>query len=343
MLGHTVYATSFFNLIDQEDYVDTLIVPSYFDSFDLKVLENLALNYVNEVDYIIFTSDVNTDRFPKSKIIGNTNTNHITDKYEMYKKLNKNFLMPMTFKLDSIKEAKEIQSNYPQKKFLVKPLKGTGGIGIESFNNDVYPEETFLLQEYITGNSVSSSFLSYRNHDIDMVTTSDQVIGSKMLGASEFMYCGNVTPLVNSNPKLVNISTKISKMFKLLGSNGIDFVINNNKVYVIEVNPRIQGTFDCIERSFDMNLAKAHIDVCNDKKVELPNLQYFTVKLIPYSFEDARYNLLQDLYVHDVSRNNEIIKKGHPISTILVSDRILENAMSKAEIIRKRIYDSKID
>lgn len=342
MLGHVVYATSYFKLIDQEDYVDTLIVPSYFDSFDLKVLEDLALNYVNEVDYIIFTSDINTDRFPKSKIIGNVNTNHIIDKYEMYKKLHKNFLMPSTYKLDSIKEANEIISNYPEKKFLIKPLKGSGGIGIKSFTDDFHVDEPFLLQEFISGDSVSSSFLSYKNHDIEMVTTSDQIIGSKMLGASDFIYCGNVTPLVNSNPKLINISTKISKMFKLIGSNGIDFIINDNKVYVLEVNPRIQGTFDCIERSFDMNLAKAHIDVCYDNKVDIPNLQYFTVKLIPFSLENARYNLIQDLYVHDVSSNNEIIKKGHPISTILVSDRILENAMSKAEIIIKRVYNTKI-
>ena len=70
-MGYIVYATSFFELEDQKKYVDKLIVPSYFDSFDLTLIEDLALNYVNEVDYILFTSDVNIDRFPSSKIIGN--------------------------------------------------------------------------------------------------------------------------------------------------------------------------------------------------------------------------------------------------------------------------------
>ncbi|MBE6485432.1 MAG: ATP-grasp domain-containing protein [Methanosphaera stadtmanae] len=338
-----MYATSFFELEDQKKYVEKLIVPSYYDSFDLKIIEDLALNYVNEVDFIIFTSDVDTDRFPRSKIIGNANNKNIVDKYKMYKKLHKNFLMPLTFKLDSSKEACEIIKNYSEKKFIVKPIIGTGGLGINFFNKNLNLEKPFLLQEFIEGDSVSSSFLSYQNHNIDMVTTSEQIVGSKMLGASEFMYCGNITPLINSNPKLINISTKISKMFKLLGSNGIDFILKKNKVYVIEVNPRIQGTFECVESSFNMNLAKAHMDVCNDVKVNIPSLQKFTVKLLPYSFDDAKYNIIEDTYIKDVSSQDLTIKKGFPISTILVSDRILENAMSKAEIIRKKIYNSKIN
>jgi predicted ATP-grasp superfamily ATP-dependent carboligase len=323
--------------------VDKLIFPSNFDSFDLKLIENLALNYVNEVDYIIFTSDVDTDRFPSSKIVGNKNNKGIIDKYQMYKKLYKNFLMPLTFKLDSMQEANEIIKNYPEKKFLIKPIIGTGGLGIKFFNENLKIDEPFLLQEFIEGDSVSSSFLSYKNHKIDMVTTSEQIIGSKMLGASEFIYCGNITPLINSNPKLINISTKISKMYKLLGSNGIDFIIQKNKVYVIEVNPRIQGTFECIESSFNMNLAKAHLDSSNDIKVDIPNLQKFTVKLVPYSFENAKYNIPVNSFVKDISSQDLTIKKGFPISTILVSDRILENAMSKAEIIRKKIYNSKFN
>ena len=340
MLGYTVYATSFFRLIDQEKFVDKLIYPQDIESFNLKVLEDLSLNYVDEVDYIIYTSDINIDRFPKSKIIGNKNTKDIINKYTMYKKLYKNFLMPKTYKLNSIEEAKEIVHNCPDKRFLVKPLIGTGGVGIHDFSDDIEVDFPFILQEFIEGDSVSSSFLSYDNHDIDMVTTSDQIIGSSMLGASEYIYCGNITPLVNSNPKLINISTKISKMFKLVGSNGIDFILRNNNVYVIEVNPRIQGTFECIEKSFNLNLAEAHINSTKGIKVNIPKVEKFTVKLVPYSLNDSTYNLHDMSNMTDISPDNFLIKKGYPISTIIVSDRILENAMIKAEIIRKKVYEN---
>ena len=85
----------------------------------------------------------------------------------MYKKLHKNFAMPLTFKFDSLQEAKEIIKNYPEKKFIVKPIIGTGGIGIKFFNENLQIYEPLLLQEFIEGDNVSSSFLSYKNHKIE--------------------------------------------------------------------------------------------------------------------------------------------------------------------------------
>jgi predicted ATP-grasp superfamily ATP-dependent carboligase len=173
-----------------------------------------------------------------------------------------------------------------------------------------------------------------------MITTSDQIIGSKRLNATSFLYCGNVTPLVNYSEKINNVSSKISRMYNLVGCNGVDFVMKDNNVYVIEVNPRIQGTFENIETSFGFNLAEAHINSCNNLRVNIPHVKNFSVKLIPYSFKDAYYDLSNISNIHDVSDVNNLIKNTHPICTILTSDQILENAMIKAEMLQKRVYDS---
>lgn len=338
-LGYTIYATSFFNLLDQREYVDKLLVPENIDNFNMDLLVDLALEYVNEVDYIICTSDVDVSKFPKSKVIGNYYVDSINNKYKLYKKLHKNFLMPETHVLNSLDEAFEINS-CNDKKYIVKPIYGSGGVNIDWLNEDSYVDDSFILQEYIEGNSVSSSFLSYSNHDIDMITASDQIIGSKRLGAKSFLYCGNVTPLVNYSDKIINISAKISKMCKLIGCNGIDFIMHNNNVYVLEVNPRIQGTFENIENSFGFNLAQAHINACNNIKVNIPNVQKFSVKLIPFAFNEGYYNLSNLSDVHDISSKNYLIKKHYPICTILTSDRILENAMIKAQLVQKQVYNS---
>ncbi|WP_158005540.1 ATP-grasp domain-containing protein [Methanosphaera sp. WGK6] len=300
------------------------------------------MDFVNEVDYIICTSDVDVSRFPRNKIIGNVDTDFINNKYKLFKLLHKNFLLPDTYKLDTIGEAKEIVKNFPDKEFIVKPIYGTGGMGIGWFNDDMEVNCSFLLQEYIQGSSISSSFLSYSNHDITMVSASDQIIGSNSLGASDFSYCGNITPYVNYNDKLLNISRKISKMCKLVGSNGVDFILNDNKVYVIEVNPRIQGTFECLERSFNMNMAEAHINACKNVPVNIPNVQKFAVKLIPYAIKSGYYGLFNSSYVHDISECNYLFKKGEPLATILTDDRILENAMSRAQQVQKLVYNSYI-
>lgn len=340
MLGYTVYATSFYDVTDAYEFVDKLLVPSDINDFSLKSLEDIALDYVDDVDYIIFTSDVDTTRFPKSKVIGNYNTDLVNNKFKLYKFLHKNFLLPKTYKLNDMDEAQEIVLNNPNKKYVIKPVYGTGGLNIHWFNRDVYVDDEFLLQEYVYGDSVSSSFLSYPNHEIEFITSSEQIIGSKMLGARDFTYCGNITPYINSSSKIKNISTKISRMCKLVGSNGIDFVVDNNKVYVLEVNPRIQGSFECVERSFNMNLAKAHMDVYNNIPVNIPKVKQFCVKLIAYARNNGMCNLENIPYVYDKSDCSYIFRKGEPIATIIVSDRILENAMSKAERIRKSVYNS---
>ncbi len=343
-LGYIVYATSFFDSLDQREVTDKLLIPNDFIDYKPETLEKLALNYVDEVDHIICCSGVRSWLFPKSKIIGNKDTKNIVNKYKLYKKLHKNFLMPETYKVSNLEEAKEIASNSPEKKFLTKPIEGCGGLNIQwldkTTTNDFQDE--FLLQEYITGTPISSSFLSYSNSNFDttMVTVSTQVIGSHILGSNSFEYCGNITPNVIESPKIYNISAKIARMYKLIGSNGVDFVFHNNNVYVIEVNPRIQGTFENIENSFNINMAKSHIDSCNNIPVKISNASKFTVKLIPYSKYDAIYNLNNIKYIHDIPQDKTIIKKQEPIVTILTSDRILENAMNKAERVLKQVYSS---
>lgn len=337
-LGYVVYATSFYKCIDQ--FVDKLLVPDDTTNFNLKLLEDIALDYVDDVDYIIFTSDVNTSRFPKNKVIGNYDNSLVNNKYKLYKFLYKNFLLPETYRLDSLDEASEIVNSNPDKKYLIKPIAGFGGLGIKWFDNNLSINGEFLLQEYISGDAVSSYFLSYPNHELGFITTSEQIIGSKQLGADDFTYCGNISPYIKTNPKIDNISAKIARMCKLVGSNGVDFIVSNNNVYVLEVNPRITGSFECIENSFNMNLVKEHINSCNNVSLKVPKMNRFCVKLIPYSINQGTYSLNNISNIHDVSPENYYFNKKEPIATIVTYDRILENAMGKAQRIQKLVYNT---
>lgn len=48
-----------------------------------------------------------------------------------------------------------------------------------------------------------------------------------------------------------------------MGSNGVDMVMTHDKIYVIEVNPRLQGTFECAEL-LGINVLDAHIKACKE-------------------------------------------------------------------------------
>jgi len=46
--------------------------------------------------------------------------------------------------------------------------------------------------------------------------------------------------------------------FKLLGSNGVDFLASKKGPVVLEINPRFQGSLDTVEKAMNINLFEAH-------------------------------------------------------------------------------------
>jgi predicted ATP-grasp superfamily ATP-dependent carboligase len=47
-------------------------------------------------------------------------------------------------------------------------------------------------------------------------------------------------------------------------------IIKNGEVYVIEINPRFQGTFEASEAALGINMAQAHIMACEGELIEIP-------------------------------------------------------------------------
>ncbi len=47
--------------------------------------------------------------------------------------------------------------------------------------------------------------------------------------------------------------------FKLLGSNGVDFLVTETGPIVLEINPRFQGSLDTVEKAMNINLFEAHV------------------------------------------------------------------------------------
>src|SRR5690606_2141027 len=108
------------------------------------------------------------------------------------------------------------------------------------------------------GDNISASVLSTAEESRTIIT-SQQIIGAGELGQKEpFGYTGNITPYCGQ-ANIVELAEIVINRLGLVGSNGVDFIAKKGEVYVVEVNPRIQGTFECVEKSLGINMAKAHI------------------------------------------------------------------------------------
>ena len=150
---------------------------------------------------------------------------------------------------------------------MVKPISGSGGMKNIIFRNDVElnlfrkrgDSHEFIAQEFIEGIPCSASIISTGDEAV-VVAVNEQLIGIQRLTRLPFAYCGNVTPFETKfRDEMVKYSKQIAIEFKLRGSNGVDFMLTDKGVYVIEINPRFQGSIDTVELSTGLNIFDAHI------------------------------------------------------------------------------------
>jgi predicted ATP-grasp superfamily ATP-dependent carboligase len=260
---------------------------------------------------------------------------------------------PETAMAENLKEAKGEAKNigYP---VLVKPLRGFGGAGIRKAKGPEEVEQAFrgaslldgktIIQEYISGIAASASLISSTKGAITLILN-EQLLGMSKMGQREpFGYCGNVVPLqVNKAVADIckGIVERVASHFNLVGSNGIDFVISKEGVpYVVEVNPRFQGTLECIERTLNMNIVKAHVEACVQGKLPIieKSPSAFCVRLILFA---PQRSVVPDLSifeeVRDIPLPGVIIEEGEPVCSIVVDGANRNSSLRKARMIAESI------
>lgn len=361
-LNFEVFSTSYFSTSDVKPIKNQKIIlkeekdkscGSFEDNFTSENILNLSKEYLEEVDYIIPISGISSTDFTgefnqyKKKILGNKNIENIEDKFKFYKKIKKEYLTPDTFIVNDVDEAIEIQKNNPNIKYIIKPAQGSGGYDTNILNtNSQYQlnsDEKWIVQEYIEGVNLSSSVLSNKK-EAKTLTNSRLLTENDLEHNNKFRYIGNILPLHSDYKKidyeLKETAEKLIKKFNLIGSNGVDFIANENGIYVIEINPRIQGTYECCEKAFEINMLEKHIDSCLNKEIEIPKAKYYSYKKIIYAPTRNRYEKIDLHNIYDLPHKGSITEQDEPLLTIIEKNRDYNKLCENVEISSKIIYNS---
>ncbi len=364
-LEYEIFSASYFSTSDTPTIKNQKIVlkesdgescGSFEENFDPKYILEFSRDFIDEVDYIIPISGVSPSDFKKNdkkKILGNKDVGELENKFKFYEEIKDEFLTPMTFKLNDIDEALEINKNYPNNQFIIKPLQGSGGYDVNLLNNDSdfeFKDDEYIMQEYIKGINLSSSVLSN-------TTTAKNITNSRLLtmndykNNNDFRYVGNILPLtkksvmtpVNNFDKLKRemktTSENLIKKFNLIGSNGVDFILNEDGLNIIEVNPRIQGTFECVEKTFGVNMLEAHIKACQGELINIPEAKYYSYKKIIYSPTRMKYHKMNLNNIYDLPHIGSITEINEPLLTIIEKDKSFENLCKKVELTDKIVNE----
>ncbi|MEA2032544.1 MAG: ATP-grasp domain-containing protein [Euryarchaeota archaeon] len=327
---------------------------------------------IEEADGIIIGSGFESADFgflavkDRKKIVGNTpeKTREVSNKAWLSSRLDDlGIPHPLSYTGREIAEGKEKAKlkdfHYP---VVAKPVYGGGGTA-NFFCIDekelirwakLFPE--FLFQEYINGTHASVSLIS-TEHEAISVSVNEQLIGlDSVYAPGPFAYCGNISPFVTkSSERMCEIAEFLTTELGLVGSNGIDFVVTDDLPFVIEVNPRFQGSLDTVELStgLNLNLVDASMKAVRgegDLLVEQVEAKRYAAKTIVFARQEGvvRGNLDRDVQgIVDIPEKGRIVKQGEPIATgIGIGDSRAEavaEAMSNAERIKAGVMYKKIN
>ncbi len=214
---------------------------------------------------------------------------------------------------------------------ILKPEIGGGGEDVRLSDRC---EKGYILQRFIDGIPCSASVLSNRR-EAKAIAVNKMIVGDSRFNASGFKYCGNVTPFKTElEKKLRKIAEELALAFELEGNIGVDFILSD-KPYVLEINPRFQGSLDTIEWSSDCNLFKMHLDAINGKLREVKQRR-FAGRAILFTDKDLkiRNSPIGNPFFADIPKKGDVYLKGDPLVSILSSGKSESDVVDK--LIRRK-------
>ncbi|HUL62491.1 MAG TPA: ATP-grasp domain-containing protein [Methanocella sp.] len=269
-----------------------------------------------DVDYVVLGAGFEDADVPASKVLGNDPkiAKNVVDKVWLAKKLDAlGIPQPELFDRDRVR--------YP---CIAKPIVGGGGhknfvVRDESM---LPPEHEYFLQELVAGMPLSTCTFSTGSEAV-VATVNEILVGKKWLGTPlPYEYCGNVTPYVTKfREEMCEISRRLIPELGLVGTNGIDFVVDRDGPKVLEVNPRFQGSVDAVELATGENVFQAHVDAI-DGRLRPFRVRRCGYRAILFARHRVRVNVdLSGPARADIPPVGTVYRRGDAICTLLGQGR----------------------
>ncbi len=216
--------------------------------------------------------------------------------------------------------------------WLQKQIGGSGGAHIKQvLPLDMATDLQHYYQKKQVGSPISCLFLS------DAKNT--QVIGfnAQWYSASQtlpYRYAGAVSHIDLPEAVKSHISYFVqtaSLNFGLKGINSADFLLDNEALYALEINPRLSATLD-LYRAERGDLFAAHLQACLNLPVDWPVIDKKSrAHHIVYANKTAHVPLDMDWpdWVCDIPQPNSEIAAGQPICTVVAQARTAKLAQKK--------------
>ncbi|MGY8731149.1 MAG: ATP-grasp domain-containing protein [Pirellulales bacterium] len=246
--------------------------------------------------------------------------------------------------------------------WLKKPIASAAGQGIHAIDNTHTSslDPTMIIQERIPGRHISAGFLMHPAHT-ELLGCTEQLLGHSEFQASKYQYCGSIGPLhvpASINRQILELGKFLQLEYGLRGLIGVDLILHDEQLWLIEINPRYTASMELFESQYDRSMIQLHLDSFSSKPANFNCINHAkihygkailfarTTTQIPIEFHPIWQAALNCRCptVADLPAIGATVLAGHPLFTIFA--RSESTAETKAKLQRQatafynRLYDA---
>lgn len=195
-----------------------------------------------------------------------------------------NLYVPKTFLIEKMEELFECVKNmrFP---LIVKPIQGSGSVGVKLCRdkNELQQHTNFLLQHTKNERGISVDNRVLVEEYIQGKEYSAEIFDGKFIGITQkhlgkvpfFVETGHDFPVTLEPNLQKTIEESILKAISALGLKWgachVEFRIKDNKIYFIEINPRLAGGYipEIVRKALGIDLIEAQLNSAINLKVDL--------------------------------------------------------------------------
>lgn len=229
---------------------------------------------------------------------------------------------------------------------LVKPRRGSGGLGIRPWHGKPVMSDEFL-QEWIPGQPAAAVYVGIAGRALCLGATR-QLVGCDWLHVpSAFQYAGSIGPIFGLHRRLNGLGQTLVDRFGLRGIFGVDLILEGERVRPIEVNPRYPASFEILERAHGRAMFAGHARAfsgsrggdpwdseflipalesgrCHGKAIYYAPRDFVVPRAGPWSEALEREFASLDTAFADIPRAGQLITRGEPVVTFFASGETIE-------------------
>ena len=240
-----------------------------------------------------------------------------------------------------------------QQNWLKKSLCCCGGLGVRKSVENLDERSSFFQQE-IDGLHLSASFIG---NGQDIIFLGVCKLLNRRIDNFPYIYSGILGPVNLSNlilKRLEGYALCLSKAFHLKGYFGLDFILKENMLYILELNPRLTSSLEVFEKKYDGLLFNCHCDIflqgdqfdllCLEelKKITKVDDKCFGISIIfaPKNMEitELEIKLLREIsYTTDCPASGRLIEKNQPLCSVFSEGHNLLYLQESLETMEREI------